>query len=116
VEEVIAFLPRNLEADETLALSRDNWLLTLTITMARKSWVRIVFMIGFLSLRILLPGWDLLAFVSRSGRLGRRYGQVKPLTQKFQQFLRRVESQLRGGINFLNPAFESAFCRLRFWS
>src|SRR5262249_18531523 len=61
--------------------------------------------------RALLPTFDLFTFVTCAVLASRSQDQVKTRSQKLQQLLTGAKSQLRVGINLLNPAFELTFRR-----
>src|SRR5258706_16449796 len=59
---------------------------------------------------------DLLRPTTRMKLFGPSHSEPMTLCYEFQKFLARPKSQLRAGINFLNPAFELTLRRPCFWS
>jgi hypothetical protein len=130
MEELIAFLAGDLEAHEAEAFSRGDGFLAFAAMNDGSKFhgsapeLCLLYRAGdclwcsrrpSFAAAVLLLDRSLLCF-TRAGLVGRSHGQVKALSKKFQQLLAGTESQLRTGINFLNPAFKPAVRRPRFRS
>jgi len=73
---------------------------------ARSGRMRVMFMAYPFLTSALLPGWDLLNFCYLLEPCRLKLRPVQNAAPELQQLLTGAESQLRAGINFLNPAFE----------
>jgi hypothetical protein len=107
MEEVVALLAGNFEADVTVALSRDNGLLTFAAHDDGSEFHRPPPQLCFFLVGEPFFLHETCSLLFACAVLVRRsQDQVKTRSQKLQQLLTGAESQLRAGINFLNPAFE----------
>jgi len=87
MEEVAALLAGNFEADVTVALSRDNWLLTFAAHDDGSEFHRPPPQLCFFLVGALLPTCDLLTFVTCAVLVGRSQDQVKTRSQRLQQLV-----------------------------